>query len=276
MQKLKALCVPLGEAYKGKLCMGVKSGLTEAFVIDEGTRRKLITADRKCAEIIKPFLNGRDIRRYSIQSSGSHLIYTYHGVDIKFYPPIETHLRPFKEKLQRRATAQKWYELQQPQHAFATLMDKPKIVFPDIAVSPRFALDDGGHYGGNTTYFIAARDLYLLGLLNSALGFFYFRRTCAGLEGANEVYLRFFGQYLAGFPVPNTTSDGTSSGRQHDQMVSLVKSMLRLEADIVKAKTDQEKTALQRQIDTTDKQIDALVYGLYGLTEEEIKIVEAV
>jgi len=62
---------------------------------------------------------------------------------------------------------------------------------------------------------------------------------------------------------------------RHDRMVVMVEEMLKLHKQLPEAKTEQEKTVIQRQIDATDKQIDALVYELYGLTEEEIKIVEA-
>lgn len=68
---------------------------------------------------------------------------------------------------------------------------------------PRFVLDENGYFGSNTMYFIPKRDLFLLGLLNSKVGYFYFKSVCAGLEGKNEVYLRFFGQYLEEFPVPS-------------------------------------------------------------------------
>ena len=77
-----------------------------------------------------------------------------------------------------------------------------------------------GYYGGNTTYFIPLHDLYLLGLLNSKLGLFYFAKTCAGLEGKTETYLRFFGQYLEGFPIPSTT--------QHILKGEVVVSLLKL------------------------------------------------
>ncbi|HQB08000.1 MAG TPA: hypothetical protein PK712_09070, partial [Rectinema sp.] len=62
---------------------------------------------------------------------------------------------------------------------------------------------------------------------------------------------------------------------RHDKMVSLVERMLDLHKRLAETKTNHEKTLLQRQIEATDKQIDALVYDLYGLTEEEIRIVES-
>jgi hypothetical protein len=191
------------------------------------------------------------------------------------YPAVLDHLRKFKPQLESRATTQEWYELQQPQLNFSKFMDGPKIIFPDMAISPRFALDETGFYSTNTTYFIPNADSFLLGLLNSSLGRFYFATVCAGLEGKNETYLRFFGQYLEGFPVKSIELSNRGGKSRHDQVVKLVEQMLDLHKKLPIAKTPQEKTSLERQITATDAQIDRLVYDLYGLTPEEIKIVEA-
>ncbi len=104
LQKLKAMiesgcAVTLGEYVEGKIYYGIKTGLNEAFVIDEATKKRLIKEDPKSKEIIKPFLAGRDIKRYLQPISDKHLIFTKHGIDIKKYPAIENHLLPFKERL---------------------------------------------------------------------------------------------------------------------------------------------------------------------------------
>jgi hypothetical protein len=80
--------------------------------------------------------------------------------------------------------------------------------------------------------------------------------------------------YLEKIPIPGIKSAVPTDKSLHDKMVSLVDQMLSLNKQLPAAKTDHEKTALQRQIDATDRKIDQLVYELYGLTEEEIKIVE--
>lgn len=256
----------------GKICMGVKSGLTEAFVVDSQTYKKIVKDNPKATEILKPFLNGRDIRRYSLQPKDLYLIYTYHGINIAEYPAIESHLKPFKEQLKKRATRQEWYELQQPQLAYKEYFESPKIVFPDIATAPRFVFDENGFYGSNTIYFIPKNDLYLLGLLNSKLGFFYFKIVCAGLEGTGETYLRFFGQYLEGFPVRILDTSIPADKARHDKLVSLVERMLALHKQ--SPRTPQEQEMVKREIESTDRGIDGLVYELYGLSEEEIRIVE--
>ena len=266
LNRLKVGTSPLYEYCNGLICMGIKSGLSEAFMIDAETRSKILQANPETAEIIKPFINGRDIRRYALEPKNIFLIYAYHGVNISEYSSLENHLKPFKERLIKRATKQEWYELQQPQYAYVKYFESPKIVFPDIAITPRFVLDENCFYGSNTMYFIPKRDLYLLGLLNSKLAYFYFRTVCAGLEGKNITYLRFFGQYLENFPVILPLKNA------HDRMVSLVERMLALHKQT--AQTPQEQEMLQREIAATDAHIDRLVYELYGLTEDEIRIVE--
>ncbi|MCX6679036.1 MAG: Eco57I restriction-modification methylase domain-containing protein [Methanothrix sp.] len=275
LNRLSEECTPLKVYCNGRICMGVKSGLSEAFVIDEKAKAEILRRNPDAINLIKPLLNGRDVRKYYTDFKGIHLIYTYHGIDINKYPEIEEHLKTFKDRLQKRATRQEWYELQQPQYNFAQFMDGPKIIFPDIAKTPRFALDETGYYSSNTTYFLPLRDLYLLGILNSGIGRFYFVKTCAGLEGKNDTYLRFFGQYLEGFPVHTIDFSDPADVARHDRLVSLVERMLSLHKQLPEAGTPHEKTALERQIEATDGQIDALVYELYGLTEEEIGIVEA-
>ncbi len=275
IDRLAASNQTLSQYCGNRIYRGVVSGLTDAFVISGHTRSQIVQRNPDAAHIIKPFLNGRDILRYHVKPRDQYLIYTYHGVRIQDYPAVEEYLRPFRDRLEHRATKQEWYELQQPQCRFSTFMDKPKIIFPDIAKSPRFALDRDGYYGANTTYFIPGADCYLLSLLNSRLAFLYFSVTCAGLEGTGETYLRFFGQYLEGFPVRTINFDDPVDKARHEKMVKLVDRMLSLHKKLDAAKVPGDRTRIQRQIDATDREIDALVYELYGLTEDEIKIVES-
>ncbi len=252
----------------GRICRGVVSGLTEAFVISWQKRSDILKSNPKACEIIRPFLQGRNIRRYRVETPEKYLIYTYHGIDMKPYPAVLDHLHPFKRKLEGRATKQQWYELQQPQLTYKELLEQPKIVFPDMAVGCRFAPDYDGHFGANTVYFLPTGNLALLGILNSRLAQFYFVHVCAALEGPGEAYLRFFGQYLEQFPVRKFNKAA------HDRMVKLVDRMLDLHKKLAKAKSPLDKERIPRDIEATDRQIDKLVYELYSLTEEEIAIVE--
>src|SRR5690606_4418733 len=103
------------------------------------------------------------------------------------------------------------------------------------------SLDDSGYFGSNTIYFIPKSDKYLLGLLNSKLGYYCFNHLCAGLEGKNEIYLRFFGQYLERFPIHTINFSDPDDKARHDKMVALVERMLSLNKQLAEVKTDHDK-----------------------------------
>ncbi len=273
MEKIKEGKVPLHKYLDRKMYRGIVTGLNKAFVIDAEQRSALVNEDAKSAEIIKPLIAGRDVRRYSIDYKEKYLIWTYIGVQIERYPVILSYLTQFQTALEKRCDkGNYWWELRACD--YYQEFEKPKIIYPDIATNCRFTLDGEGFFSPNTTYFIPSEDLYLLGILNSKLANFYLATVCAGLEGSGTVYLRFFGQYLEAFPVQPIEFSEPADKSRHDQMVELVKRMLDLNKRLQKAITAHEKDSLQRQIDATDRQIDRLVYELYGLTDVEIKIVE--
>lgn len=113
---------------------------------------------------------------------------------------------------------------------------------------------------------------YLLGCINSRLSSFWFEQTYDKLQ--RKIFPQFKVKELSSFPVPPINFSDPADKAHHDRMVALVEQMLSLHKKLAEAKTDHDKTILQRQIDATDHQIDRLVYELYELTEEEIKIVE--
>ncbi|MEW6126917.1 MAG: TaqI-like C-terminal specificity domain-containing protein [Acidobacteriota bacterium] len=182
---------------------GVKTGLNDAFIINRQVGEDLIAQDKNCQEVIKPLLKGDDVRRYEIQFHDTYLIYLPHGIDIRLYPVVCDYLRPFRERLENRATRQKWYELQQPQVAYTAFFTRPKIIFPDIAKEIRFAMDSKGYYSSNTTYFIPLEDWFLLGVLNSSAIENYFREISSEIRGG---YMRFFGQYMENLPIPDAST----------------------------------------------------------------------
>ena len=154
------------EDYCGnKIFMGIKSGLSEAFIIDNKTKDEIIKGNPNANEILKHFINGKHIRRYSLNFDNQFLIYSYHGIPIGKYPSVAEYLKKFVAKLKLRATKQEWYELQQPQYGFKEYLDGPKIIFPDIAKGPRFYLDYEGYYCANTVYFIPSEDKYLFSFI---------------------------------------------------------------------------------------------------------------
>ena len=305
MGKMEGRGPRLKEYVSGQIGWGVKTGLNEAFVIDRTTRDNLISESARSAEVIKPLLVGDDVRRYERHFRESYLIYMRHGVRIRDYPAIERHLKPFKARLENRATGQGWYELQQPQEAYVPLFEAPKTIYPDIGKVTRFAIDEDNYYGSNTTYFIARADWYLLGVLNSAASFDYLRGTCAALGDEQDGgRLRFFGQYLETLPIPNAPDSeratiaklAKEAQRLHGQRRARVERFLcevgleppqstsrnSLEQpwslppeeftrraprpDVKKFTPARDETAaLTQKIQTVEREIDARVAALYGL-----------
>ena len=113
---------------------------------------------------------------------------------------------------------------------------------------------------------------YIMGIVNSQLISFWFINTFGKLQ--RKVFPQFKIKELSQFPIHRINFDDPLDKTLHHKIVKLVDSMLDLHKKLAAAKVPDDKTRIQRQIDTTDKQIDKLVYELYGLTEEEIKIVE--
>ena len=112
---------------------------------------------------------------------------------------------------------------------------------------------------------------YLTGLLNSKLLDWFLRQVSTSFHGG---YFAANKQFLVQLPVSCLDLSKTTERARHDKLISLVESMLALNKQLAAAKTPHEQENLKRQIDATDRQIDKLVYELYGLTEDEIKIVE--
>jgi hypothetical protein len=99
MDKLRRSGTPLGEYVGGRFYRGIVTGLNEAFVIDQATRDRLVARDPRSAEIIKPWLRGRDVKRWRVEWAGLHVIFAHHGVNIDRYPAVRTHLKAFREQL---------------------------------------------------------------------------------------------------------------------------------------------------------------------------------
>jgi len=115
------------------------------------------------------------------------------------------------------------------------------------------------------------RAQYLAGILGSRLIIFFMRRF---YDEVNDAFPQIKVGQLKSLPIRMIDFADPRNKARHDQMVALVEQMLDLNKQLAEAKIPQAKAVLQRQIETTDRQIDELVYELYGLTDEEIKIIE--
>lgn len=205
LRKMRARSVPLSEYTRGQIYYGVKTGFNQAFVIDGSARADLIARDPASTDVIKPFLVGKNIRKWNADTKDKWLLYMHHGIDASKLHAVIEHLKPYRIKLEQRATKQEWYELQQPQQRYTVAFNKPKIVFPDIAKEPRFAFEESGSYMGDTTFLIPEYDLYLLGVLNSSAIWEYLQQTAAVLGDADKGgRLRLKRQYVEQLPIPHS------------------------------------------------------------------------
>lgn len=288
LNKLKAMvtsgrAVTLGDYVNGKIYYGIKTGLNEAFVIDEPTKNRLTKEDPKSKEIIKPFLAGRDIKRYQQPTSEKYLIFTRRGIDISKYPAIERHLLQFKDRLMprpcdykgkewhgRKPGTYQWYEIQDTIDYFEEF-EKPKIMFPDMATKGCFCFDLDKYYSANTTYFIPKNDKFLLGLLNSTLLTFFYLKSFAVFRGG---YLRFFSQYLEQLPIRTPIMNDQNEKKIYDGIIELVESMIDLQKNYIESRIEGERKLFNTQIAVLNDRIDHLVFELYGVTKEEIEKME--
>jgi hypothetical protein len=288
---------PLGEYIERKMFYGLKTGLNEAFEITAPQRTVLSKSSADSKPLIKPFLGGQDIRRYCIEADARFMIVIPCGwtreqmakskkaaTDVSErtawnwfgdeYPKLAEHLAPFADALKKRQDkGDYWWELRPCD--YYKYLDEPKIIFPDICKGPRFYVDRTGIYVANTAYCLGTDNLYLLGFLNSRLFWFAISNISIpfGIRACKYRY-RLIYQYMEKVPVRVINFSDKVDKERHNRMVSLVERMLELHKQLAAAKTGHDKTNIQRQIDATDAQIDKLVYELYGLTDEEIKIVE--
>lgn len=192
----------LKEVY-GSPLYGIKTGLNEAFVIDTPTKEKLCRDDPRSAELLKPFLEGKDLKRWHAESRGLWIVYIpKNRIKIDDYPAIRDWILPFKSKLEKRATKQEWFELQQAQEAFVPAMENKKIGYIDMAMSPSFSLQNNSEYYANTAYFIPTEDYFLLAVLNTSIGWFIWSGFAPIARGGVR---RLFTQHIEKTPIPPAT-----------------------------------------------------------------------
>ncbi len=223
LAKLMAAGKPLGEVIEGQLFYGVKTGLNEAFIIDQTIQDRLVKDDPTCAAIIKPVLRGEDLRPWYQENEGRWLICIPNGWTIDTFPdlePVETqawekfaalhpglaaYLKPFAEAAQRRFDkGQFWWELRPCDYYEA--FEKPKILWPDITKKPRFSWEESDVYLSNTGYCIPAVSYALLGILASRTLWYVLSRISQPLgERAGALRYRLIRQYMERLPIPSLT-----------------------------------------------------------------------
>ena len=270
-RKIEAVGKPLKD-WDINIYRGITIGCNEAFIIDDAKREQLIEQDPRSAEIIKPVLRGKDIKRYYARPSGFYILATGYDLDIpKRYPAIYEHLETIGEQIdsgiiktkgkglfERDDQGENWWNLRAC--AYYSEFDKEKIVWQEIAKEGTFFIDRNKFYPLNTTRIISGKNLtYLLGILNSKFFLFTFKNYYAGGHlGSKGV--RFLSEFMKDAPIPPITEANQNLVAEIENKVD----------EIIAAKA----AAPNADTSNLENEIDKLVYDLYGLTDDEIAIVE--
>jgi type I restriction-modification system DNA methylase subunit len=179
LQKLQRGGPPLKEFAGIKPLYGIKTGYNEAFLIDEAVKKELIQKDPNAARVIKPYLRGQDISRWSPEWASLWMIFARKGFEIDRYPSIKSHLEQYRTGLEpkpkdwkgdiwpgRKPGSYLWFELQDPVDYWQAF-DKPKTCIQRIAFHSRIAIDRSGMYLNDSAIILPTTDPWLLAVLNS-------------------------------------------------------------------------------------------------------------
>ena len=269
-EKIERVGTPLKD-WNIRINYGIKTGFNDAFIIDGAKRKELIEQDPKSAEIIRPLLRGRDIKRYSYEFADLYLLFIpWHfplhndssivGASLeaekafeKQYPAIYNHLLQHKIGLSNRNKAEtgiryEWYALQRWGANYWEDFSKQKIIFQEMVQEPSFILDNEGVYMClDTARIITGENLeILLAIMNSKL-FFYSVKTFYGGGGLGETGIRMKHTFFENFPMPSFSNQD-----------------IKLLVDIISTNN------LENIQD-----IDSIIYKSYNLSNEEIEFIEA-
>ena len=274
-ERLMKQGTPLAEFAHGHIYYGVKTGLNEAFVINQGKRDDLIEEDPRSAEIIKPWLRGRDVNRWRVEWAGLYVIAIQNSGDADAsnpwaeanseesarailrgtYPAIHDHLSYFerfkdgdgKEKglRTRQDQGRFWWELRACAyyHQFA----RPKIIFNRFINSATFAYDITGAYHNDACYMVIPPSPSLAAIANSTVGWWLLSHLCTALQNG---YMQVFVQFLEQLPIPSLPEEIDKRLAQHVETLA----------------TGVDAPDIEREIDT-------LVFEAYGLSPLERKLV---
>ena len=285
----------LGIIYSYSINYGVKTGYNTAFIIDNVTKERLIDEDPNSADIIKPVLRGKDIKRYQADWAKLWLIATFPSLHLKIddYPAVKHWLEKFLPKLNqtgkeistdekqsliqrmislgfqpkekelkkcRKATSHSWFEVQDT-CAYHAEFEKEKIIWGNLSVKPRFAVDNGSSFISAPTNLLTGKKhiKYIAGVLNSQFCYWRMRQQAYSRE---QGYMEYKKMFVEKIPIPKGLNQNRPIIIQVENLVD----------QILSAKT------LDQNSDTTEleSQINKLVYRLYELTFAEINIIESI
>ncbi|MBL1244404.1 MAG: N-6 DNA methylase [Sulfurimonas sp.] len=281
---------------------GITTGFNDAFIIDKVKKEELILQDKNSINIIKPILRGRNIKKYSYQFKDEYIITTYPSLKLNIddYPAIKSYLESFGKKLYqtgetytdenktkiktRKRTKHKWFEFQDPT-AYYNDFNIAKIIFSKASKDQAFCYDnDLNAITLNTSYIAIGSDLkFLLSILNSKLGKYIFLNflQSGGINGEITV------QAIQKLPIPrldkeekqpliNFVDDILISKQKIKDYKTLLDEAISNDNFDREIKLKSEIESFEKIVVDSENEIDSMVYKLYELDDDEIKIVKSV
>ncbi len=264
-EKIMNAGIPL-KKYCGSPLYGIKTGLNEAFVIDRQTYENIISQNPMSSEILKPFLEGKDLKPWHAEPRDLWLITFKRGWTSRTsgipndeqsawhwlkdnYSALANHLEPFEERARKRQDkGEYWWELRACDYYEA--FEKPKINWPNLQILPKYSLEKTGYYLNAPASFIPTTELFILGILQSYIGWFALKSVAVSrMQG----YLEAKPLYVGQIPI-------IKGNIEIENKVSEIAMQLTDFADIKSV----EKTS----------ELNTLLYHLYGLDNKEQRIVE--
>ncbi|EAK7368206.1 class I SAM-dependent DNA methyltransferase [Campylobacter jejuni] len=284
--KIERIGTPLKEWQGLNIYRGILTGYNEAFIITTEKRNEILAnckdeaEKERTAKLIRKMLRGRDIKRYSYEWAGLWVIFIpWHFPNVEKpktmleneqdlkeqYPSLYKHLLSHKERLSKRNKEEtgiryEWYCLQRWGANYYQEFEKEKIIYPETTQNAYFVYDNKGFFIEKTAFILICENLkYLQGLLSSNLVTYYYKNFSKGCKLGIKGY-QYNKHALEYLPIPKINSKNQKIA---DELVNSVD-------EILKAK-EQDKNANTQEL---ENKINSLVYKLYNLTEDEIKIIE--
>ena len=260
-EKIERIGTPLKD-WNIQINYGIKTGFNDAFIITGEKRKELIEKDPKSAEIIRPIIRGRDIKRYGYDFADLYIIATFPSlkINIEDYPSVEQHLLGFGydrlkqtgETGSRKKTNNKWFETQDS-ISYWEVFSKQKIVWGEISDKTKFCIDLNGEYVCEATTFLMTGKnlLFLLCYLNSSLSEYLFS-LIGTTTGVGTVRWKKF--KIEQLPVPSNLQK-----EDYYYFESLAKKMI---------------NSINSEREMLEKKINDKIYQIFSLSKEEISLIE--
>ena len=269
--KIEAVGTPLKD-WDIRINYGIKTGFNDAFIIDGKKKDELIAEDPKSAEIIRPLLRGRDIKRYSYEFADLHLITTFPSlkINIEKYPAVKQYLMSFGyDKLKqtgdigsRKKTNNKWFETQDS-IGYWEDFSKQKIVYIEIMTDnaqdgyefPCFTYDIQDTVVLNTAYIMTGNEVelkYILAILNSKLGRQLVKYYTVQLQ---QKQFRMLNQYVSNFPIPKASEERLESFK------------IKVDRILLHKKNNDDYSIIENELLQE-------IYSIFDLSLEEIEFIE--